>query len=505
MRGGGGRLLAMLVALALAGCDCGGTNTPDGGDAGGGGGAGGGGAGGGAGGGGTGGGGTGGGAGGGDAGQALTAAEFCVALATARCARDSACGFLDAPQAATCRAWLEAECLRQVSRADAGLGVFDELAARGCLAAVPAARCIEGPLTVPSPCDFHAVYRPAGLPGTNCLDSQDCVGGFCFGGLRECNSCRSWVAVDQPCSLNDRQCNPAAAYCATPGDGGAPVCRPRLADGTPCAADRECASSYCNWLGSVSDAGPDTCGHLPIGAPCGGPSDCMGEAYCQGYYFDGTTVTPGSCRARLAVGVACANHPEDDGCVPPSTCLEGRCTLVAPYSLDAGAECEGLSHCAETYFCRGFEELQADGGASMRSGVCAARLGAGVGCSYTTYVDSDCAADLTCGNGGECVARSPSGGACAAGYECRDFLTCGAGTGQCRPLPGTGDPCDPSMQCAAGLTRGRCVYDAGSFTCEPPLQVGAACSALQPADCASGRCFATDGGATPICQASCLP
>lgn len=485
-----GKALVVLAALAAAACDC---NGSPGEDAGTGGGAGG---------------GDGGGAGGGGGGGVTPfdggALAFCTARAATACDRDRACTYLDQAQESTCRARVEAACAREVARAGLGTSQFDAVSAAECLASLGAARCIEGPLVAPAECGFHRVFRPAFGNGTNCAETGDCGAGFCFGGLYACRTCRAWLAAGEACSVNDRQCNPASSFCGLNPDGGVDVCRALLADGQPCGANRQCATAWCNWRGNVPDAGPDVCGRVPVGGACGDAEDCVSGAWCQGFWTDGRVVVPGVCAARIALGQPCANHSQDDGCAGGATCLGGVCRAVTPYSLGAGAECEGLSDCAEPFYCRGFEALQADGGPALRSGVCAARLDAGGPCGFATYVDTDCVQAATCGASDTCVLRSGSGGACAASWECRDFLSCPTASGACLPYQPTGEACGDGVRCAEGATDGRCAVDGGAGVCLPKLAAGEPCSTIQPWDCASGQCLGVDGGA-PVCQVACLP
>jgi len=368
---------------------------------------------------------------------------------------------------------------------------------------VPTVRCILGPLATPAACDPGALVTPAATLGAKCADSADCTAGFCFGRTRECSTCRAYGAPGQPCTLVDQLCDPATAWCAEPLDGGARTCAAKLTDGTACGGNGQCATGWCNWLSNAPDAGTDTCGHLPVGAPCGDAEGCVADAYCAGYWFDGTTTTPGVCTVRIAVGQPCANHPEDDGCAAGATCLEGVCTAQPDYDLDAGAECEDLGDCAEPFFCKGYDDLQPDGGPSLRSGVCTPRLAPGAPCDFTTYVDTDCEQSATCGNNYDCVARGDAGSQCEASWECLDFLACPL-SGRCEPFRTVGASCSTGARCADGARDGLCERDGGVGTCVAKYGDGVACSPLALNQCASDRCFAEDGGA-PVCQAACLP
>lgn len=482
-------VLAFAALLSLPACTCTPTPTPDGGED----------------------------AGDADAGQGDGGAEadagtdggtiaegvYCPTLAQARCDRELDCALLDLDQLPTCLARLTAACRDDFRRVDAGGVTFDPAAAAACVAAVGALRCIQGPLALPDACAFPRVFDPAGPPGTACVDSADCAQGFCFGTASECRSCRAFAGLSQPCSTPDRRCDPALQFC--PPASIPRTCAALLADGQPCGSSSECATGWCNWQSQVPDAGVDRCGRLSLGAGCGDPGDCAPGAYCAGYAWDGVTVTPGACAPRLALGAPCTNHPDDDGCVEPATCLGGACTLAPPFSLDAGAECESLFHCQEPFFCRDFEAPQPDGGRSLRAGTCTQRLAPSAPCRFTTYVDTDCAPLATCGASSTCVLRGSADAGCQADYECRDFLACPASSARCSPLRALGQPCDPAGAPCAGGFCAEAAPDAGA-TCLAPLSAGAACDPTAPSTCASGRCLApADGGSSGTCLAACIP
>lgn len=428
--------------------------------------------------------------------------QYCAALAQARCSRELRCGFLGAPEFTTCVQRLALECVNDFRRVDAGAARFAPSSAEGCLASIPPLRCAEGPFTTPSSCAYHRVFDPAAQLGTRCVDDGDCVAGFCFGASFECRTCRAFAALGQPCSSIDKRCDPSVQFC--PQAALPRACATLLADGTACGSSSECETRWCNWNSQVPDAGPDQCGRRPLGASCGDPGDCTGDAWCQGYAFDGVLVTAGSCAPRLAQGQPCANTPDDDGCVEPASCLEGRCAVALPYSLDGGAECEHLSECQEPFYCRDLEAPQPDGGRSLRAGVCTPRLLAGAPCSYSTYVDTDCAPGTTCGANGTCVPRSPGDAGCLARYECQDFLSCPASIQRCTPFLSAGQPCEETGSVCLDSWCGAASADAG-MSCLASLQDGETCSALAPAQCASARCFSADAGIPPECQPACFP
>lgn len=435
----------------------------------------------------------------------LSEHDYCLALAQARCERERRCGFLDEAQRSTCLGRLEAECLEPFARVRAGAARFDPGAALACVGAARSPPCIEGPRALAPACEVHQLFHAAGVSGSGCVDSQDCVAGFCFGTARQCRTCRPFRTGTESCTAIDLRCDPSSAFC--PAGSGARACTALRSDGAACGSSSECATGWCNYRGNVPGEGPDTCGRLAGGARCGDPGDCRPGTWCQGYAFDGVSVTPGVCSLRTPLGQPCSNQPDDDGCLEPGTCLEGRCVVPSAYSLDAGAECEGLTQCGESTFCRGFEAPAPDGGRSLRSGTCSPRLAPGAPCDFTTYVDTDCDDTSTCGLAGTCVPRGSTDAGCQARFECRDFLSCPLSTLRCAPFVPLGEACDePGLSCVDGATDARCVVNASGTgaTCVPLLVDGASCPLLEPGQCASARCFAPDGGST-TCQPACLP
>lgn len=432
--------------------------------------------------------------------------EFCLGVARARCERERTCRFLDDAQQPTCLARLEAECLGAFARVRAGSAIFDPVAALACVGAAGAPRCVEGPRALAAACEVHRVFQAAGSGGAGCIDSGDCLSGFCFGTARQCRTCRPYRTSPQPCTTTDQRCDPRTAFC--PAGGGGRACAPLLADGQACGSSSECATSWCNSNGNLPGPGSDTCGRLPAGAPCGDPGDCLPGHWCRGFAYDGAMVTPGVCTARTPAALPCENQPDDDGCAEPGTCLDGRCGSPAPYSLDAGQECERLDHCQEALFCLGLEALAPDGGRSLRSGTCTPRLPPGQACDFTTYVDTDCDETSTCGLDGRCVVRGSADAGCQARFECRDFLACSLTDSRCTPFLTLGEGCDaPGLICADGPGDAQCVVNANGTgaTCVPLLVEGVSCDPLDPGRCASSRCFGADGGASATCQAPCVP
>lgn len=435
-----------------------------------------------------------------DAGRADTLERYCAAKSAAACAREVRCGFLDPTFSSFCAARTLAECLDDGRRVAAGHAEYTPARAEACLARLEFALCVEGPFPTPPECAFHAVFRAIGGAGVGCVDGADCVDGFCFGGPTSCRTCRPFAALGEPCSSVERRCAPDAGFCGRD-DAGARACEPFFADGVPCLEHGQCGSGHCNWNSLVPDAGPDACGHLAEGQRCGDPDDCIAGAFCRGHVDDGVTLAPGTCAPRAPLGDACVNGPGDDGCFAPASCLDGRCTVVAPRSRLEGAECDRLDQCTEYLYCRGLEAPQPDGGPSLGTGVCARRLSPGAACRYTTYVDTDCGPGLTCGAAATCLLRLREGEACAAASECLDFMTCSGEPRRCERYQPPGERCDTGQRCASSEDDGFC---SATGRCAEPLSEGAACAPTLQGACASDRCLAPDGG-SPTCHPGCLP
>lgn len=428
---------------------------------------------------------------------------FCVARAAAHCDRDRTCGFLATARESACRARLERECLDSLARVAGGASALAPAAAAQCLADVALGPCVEGPFAEPPSCAEATLLAPRAAVGAPCDRSSDCVAGVCRGPTTSCHVCVGWAALGSPCGLVDHPCDPAQAFCEDPADGGDRRCAALKGASAPCAEHRECAAGWCNWA-SLADAGPDTCGHLAVGAACGDPGDCERGAWCAGYAYDGLTLTPGTCAPRLALGSTCVHRPDDDGCADAGWCLDGRCTALPRFALDAGQQCLGLGQCASSLYCRGFADLAADGGAGSGLGVCAARQPPGAPCSFSVQLDADCADGLVCGAASQCVARADVGQACASSAECLDLLACPGATGVCEPWRQVGDVCAAGARCVAGPRDGRCVADGGSPMCSPRLADGASCDPFEFGACASGRCVAS-GAPGPVCTPACFP
>ncbi|MEZ4376040.1 MAG: hypothetical protein R3B07_34865 [Polyangiaceae bacterium] len=172
--------------------------------------------------------------------------------------------------------------------------------------------------------------------------------------------------------------------------------------------------------------------------------------------------------------------------VPPS-CEE----TLAGYYTPTPSQTEGLTYDAQ---CGGqlvahYESLSACGGIQERSSCC--RLyygtkGAGASCGGANGDLDDCGKGLRC-DGGTCVALCGGGkaqlGQSCESSTCADGLWCDYYSGEtavCARLPGAGESCYDSYECAAGL---RCVALGSDDVCVIPGAIGAAC---EPYTCGDG-------------------
>lgn len=407
------------------------------------------------------GGGSGGGGGGGSVTMPIPRGQYCEEFAKVRCARFQACNQLDQLQWFACLAELKAACDAVHREVDAGLLTYDPAAGGACVAALPAWPCVARN-SLPLECATARVYGPNRDAGQLCEQNANCRGGFCpsLGGA--CRSCKGFADAGARCDAAN-VCDPGAASCARGVDGGF-VCAPFLTTGAGCGAADVCGpSGFCDGLGRLFDGG----------------------------------ISFGTCQPRLAPGAACKNGEFDDGCAS-GTCLDGVCSAPAPYSLDAGAECEQTPQCAPNLFCRG------DGGV-LRDGRCAPRfLIANGPCNGA----DQCIATASCRiDAGTCAPLAPAGAACAVDADCKQFLDCVLG--RCEQHLTAGSRCANASRCITSSgAPALCVFDGGfsdAGTCTDPFPNGATCPSND--SCASGRCLGPDGGfsSSPrTCRAACF-
>ncbi len=188
--------------------------------------------------------------------------------------------------------------------------------------------------------------------------------------------------------------------------------------------------------------------------------DCEGS--CQAGLRCGTL---NKCIVPGAVDDACTDGRD---CATDLVCADSIC--VAPRQSDTGKSCAGPADCSGDTECI----------ASIRK-VCSAPVPGGP-CRF----DDDCPATQWCEvdseNKGTCRPGGANGESCANGTVCLEGLACDAISGDCGPLPTTGEPCALSrigpFVCADGLA---CL----DGTCGSPPGNGQPCAQGTPA-CAAG-------------------
>jgi len=242
----------------------------------------------------------------------------------------------------------------------------------------------------------------------------------------------------------------------------------------------------------------------PIIAPPGGfpPFPGLGED-CEGTCQTGLRCSiDDKCIAPGAIDAACTDGRD---CATNLVCADEVC--AAPRQADTGKACGGPADCSGDTECI----------ASLRK-LCSAPVSGGA-CRF----DDDCPATEWCEvnseGEGSCKLGGANGESCASGTVCLEGLACDASTGDCGPLPtsgqicalgrfgpfvcaaglacldgtcgnlpGNGEPCaQGTPACATGLG---CAFEAEGSTCRPKAGQGAEC---QSNDICQGTMFCDFG------------
>jgi hypothetical protein len=187
------------------------------------------------------------------------------------------------------------------------------------------------------------------------------------------------------------------------------------------------------------------------GTVAGGGACFENDECVSGFSCDTSTACPGTCIARVAVGLSPGPGQE---CVASAYSLGGTCTTL----VAANASCAGGLSCAEPNVC-------------SAQNVCAA-LPLQRALNESCDVGQPCGQGLQCVND-VCVARVTENGACSDVRRCQDGLRCSS-TNVCvvvqygnagASCAEGGDACKPGLFC-----------ELISNTCTPLRSIGGACT-----------------------------
>jgi len=247
----------------------------------------------------------------------------------------------------------------------------------------------------PPECD--QIWTPQVPPGGRCVDSRDCVRGFCDLCSWTCRAIR-----DGACILS-AHC-PRGESCI---DG---ACRELGAVGDPCSYHRDCrAGSSCLWGSCAEQAGE--------GALCLRPEDCVADLVCV-----------------------------DDSCVPAAG-LSEPCGEDEPIPCGRGLRCGSDGRCIPTV---GPGDACASSEACPREHWCEAGS-----CEPLPWIGEPCGPPpCAAGSCHEGVCRRRGWGApCRPGARliCDEGLYCNWDTNTCQRLGRPGTPCVRRRQCEASL------------------------------------------------------
>lgn len=289
------------------------------------------------------------------------------------------------------------------------------------------------------------------------------------------------------------------------------------------AAARRCVNAVnasCSLVMNDSSCAQTFTGSVALGGSCFRTEQCAGDAFCNHADATGsTTVCPGTCRARTALGAACTTTTECtrvgvtgepscefDNATMASRCVDYRNTFTAT----AGQPCGALTtagnvltdaRCQSGLMCD--RTPPTPGMPTPDTGTCRAPIAVGAVCTTSGI---SCAGIARCvpsaagGTAGTCTALTvvnTAGMACDDLHACNPLqrLACQSGTCQSVGTGGTGTPCsidfgslicNPGFYCQRGTT--------SDATCQPVVADGMACTTN--AQCRSGSC----GGSPMVCQ-----
>lgn len=418
---------------------------------------------------------TAGGAAGGSVAPLITPSAYCAAYTTAQCDAEQRCGSLAAAQRASCLATRNLQCAAELTKLDAGAWRFDDVVAKRCLDGF-AAQADAGYCSTVTFCD---PWRPAGGVGAPCSFLECTEGTYCQPNTLGCRTCQPLKRPGEACDMfNSCGFGAFCPFTQPADDAGVRRCVPRIAEGAPCQTAFECVDG--GFCVTPFDGGVARCSVPSPGVPCHFPEHCGSGRYCKDAVIDyqGLLVNAGTCQPRIALGQACTNQQEDDGCIE-GTCLSGQCRVVR-FTQPIGAECDENENCVGGAYCAERANAFPDGGTRARRGTCRARLGVDAGCSDTIFDFEPCQTGLSCSRE-FCQPLGREGDQCLAG--CQSELVCGV---TCVARAQRGQPCDVMIAgCSLELA---CVRAPGATTgvCGDRFALGTECR--NDSECASSLC-----------------
>jgi hypothetical protein len=283
-----------------------------------------------------------------------------------------------------------------------------------------------------------------------------CAAASCSGGI---------YTPSSTCDANGNCSAPDAIACAPYVCDGNTQCFQACTSNSSCSTGNVCTSS--------------SCGKKPIGAFCGGDTEC-GSGNCeQGVCC--TTACTGTCQSCAIAGsmglcTAVGSGPDPaavctdqgaPGCGTDGKCQAGACEKYQQGTACANATCPTSG----TTFTPGSTCDGAGTCVTPTSSSCFPFACGATACKATCAVDADCAPFATCVNG-SCGLKS-NGATCSGGQECKSSI-CAQGVCCATTCTGTCLSCALSASGAAGICTpvsstgtdpgGRCT-DMGAASC----------------------------------------
>ena len=341
--------------------------------------------------------------------------------------------------------------------------------------------------------------------GTNCLQSDECVGtcdkatakGLCSDAITAtvaagetctehvqcagsceaqgvCKGTTGALQFGSSCTLTDE--NPCAGECRTSGEcrGGNGTDNIRT-EGDVCTEHTECIGS-CEFAG-ICRGNPPSGGAGAIGDSCEASSDCQGtcENIVEVTDNNGVTTLTGQCAGvpgSKANGDLCFSHSDCYGiCDGLDAQTNKQCKGTLAGSLDDEAICSDHSECKG--YCHGLDPDAVLGNCFGYSGL----LAENETCTATSDCQGYCDFTFKCN---DAVGAGTLGTPCTTGDECKGYCNRTETTGQCTGVLPNNAACTLDNQCASNrcdLSDGKLVGH--GITCESEEE----CSALDWCSC----------------------